>query len=200
MAPSQAMEDYLKAIFRLESDSGAATTSAVASRLGVTGPSASGMIGRLENAGLVHREADHGVTLTDEGRLVALRVVRRHRLIETFLHQVVGVPWHAVHDEAEVPVIQGWVNGGNLPADVELISISTAIDPGRPNYPPEEWLASEGWTAPVITDQSGAVADAFGLSAFPYFVFVNADGTVAGRLTGELAPSDLETIIAGLER
>jgi DtxR family Mn-dependent transcriptional regulator len=99
---SQAMEDYLKAIFRIESDLGSATTSAVAARLGVTGPSVSGMIGRLETAGLVHRQADHGVTLTADGRVAALRVVRRHRLIETFLHKVVGVPWHEVHDEAEV--------------------------------------------------------------------------------------------------
>ena len=104
------------------------------------------------------------------------------------------------HCQAEVPLVQDWVDGGHLPSDVDLISVSTAIDPSRPNYPPEDWLAREGWTAPVITDETGAVADAFGLSAFPYFVFVNADGTVAGRLTGELTTDQLETIIASLER
>jgi DtxR family Mn-dependent transcriptional regulator len=60
------------------------------------------MLHRLEASGMVDRHADHRVTLTDEGRVAALRVVRRHRLIETFLHEVVGVPWHEVHDEAEV--------------------------------------------------------------------------------------------------
>ena len=104
------------------------------------------------------------------------------------------------HCQAEVPVVQAWVDAGNLPDDVELISVSTAIDPNRPNYPPSEWLERENWTAPVIEDESGAVASAYGMTAFPYFVFVNADGTVAGRTTGELPASDLDTIIAGLER
>lgn len=89
-------------MFRLEADAGVVTTSAVAARMGVAGPSAHGMLHRLESAGLVARRSDHTVTLTESGRKVALRVVRRHRLIETFLHTVVGVPWHEVHDEAEV--------------------------------------------------------------------------------------------------
>ena len=104
------------------------------------------------------------------------------------------------HCQAEVPVVQDWIDAGSLPDDVDLISVSTGIDPSRPNYPPDEWLEREGWTSPVIVDESGAVADAYGLSAFPYWVFVNADGTVAGRLTGELRTSDLDTIVAGLER
>jgi cytochrome c biogenesis protein CcmG, thiol:disulfide interchange protein DsbE len=104
------------------------------------------------------------------------------------------------HCQAEAPVVQAWVDAGNLPDDVELISVSTAIDPNRPNYPPREWLEREDWTAPVIEDESGAVANAYGMTAFPYFVFVNADGTVAGRTTGELPTSDLDTIIAGLQR
>ena len=104
------------------------------------------------------------------------------------------------HCQAEVPVVQAWVNGGNLPADVEIVSVSTAIDPNRPNYPPDAWLEREGWTAPVITDEAGTVADAYGLSAFPFWVFVNADGTVAGRLTGELTTAQLDQIIASLER
>lgn len=103
------------------------------------------------------------------------------------------------HCQAEVPVVQDWVNGGGLPQDVQLISVSTAIDPNRPNYPPDAWLEREGWTAPVIVDQSGAVADAYGLSAFPFWVFVNADGTVAGRMSGELTVPQLEQIIGILQ-
>ena len=104
------------------------------------------------------------------------------------------------HCQAEVPVVQSWVNGGNLPADVELVSVSTAIDPNRPNYPPDAWLEGEGWTAPVITDETGTVAGAYGLAAFPFWVFVNADGTVAGRLTGELTTDQLDQIVASLGR
>jgi thiol-disulfide isomerase/thioredoxin len=104
------------------------------------------------------------------------------------------------HCQNEVPLVQSWLDGGGLPADVDLITVSTAIDPGRPNYPPEAWLTGAGWTPPVITDPANTVADAYGLSAFPYWVFVNADGTVAGRLTGELPIADLETIIGGLAR
>jgi hypothetical protein len=104
------------------------------------------------------------------------------------------------HCQREVPLVQGWVDGGGLPADVELVSVSTAIDPNAPNYPPDDWLQREGWTAPVITDSTGSVADAYGLSAFPFWVFVNADGTVAGRLTGELTTDQLDQIVASLER
>jgi cytochrome c biogenesis protein CcmG/thiol:disulfide interchange protein DsbE len=104
------------------------------------------------------------------------------------------------HCQAEVPVVQDWIDSGNLPGDIDLISVSSSIDPNRPNYPPNEWLEREGWTAPVIVDESGTVADAYGLPAFPYWVLVNADGTVAGRLTGELAASDLDRIVDGLQR
>jgi cytochrome c biogenesis protein CcmG/thiol:disulfide interchange protein DsbE len=104
------------------------------------------------------------------------------------------------HCQAEVPVVQDWIDSGNLPGDIDLISVSSSIDPNRPNYPPNEWLEREGWTAPVIVDESGTVANAYGLPAFPYWVFVNADGTVAGRLIGELAASDLDRIVDGLQR
>jgi cytochrome c biogenesis protein CcmG/thiol:disulfide interchange protein DsbE len=104
------------------------------------------------------------------------------------------------HCQAEVPVVQDWIDSGNLPGDIDLISVSSSIDPNRPNYPTNEWLEREGWTAPVIVDESGTVANAYGLPAFPYWVFVNADGTVAGRLIGELAAIDLDRIVDGLQR
>lgn len=104
------------------------------------------------------------------------------------------------HCQAEVPVVQDWLDAGGLPEDVDIISVSTSIDPNRPNYPPADWLAREGWTPPVIVDPSGAVADAYGLSAFPYFVFVHADGTVGARATGEMAIADIEAIVDGLRR
>jgi hypothetical protein len=72
-----------------------------------------------------------------------------------------------------------------MPEDVDLYVVSTSPDPNRQNYPPSEWLAD--WPGPVLVDdESRQVASTFGLTAFPYMVFVYADGTVAARYTGAL--------------
>jgi len=101
---TSAVEDYLKAIHNLAHPAGGSTrevsTSALAGRLGVAAPSASAMLGRLDRAGLTRRQAG-GVILTARGEAVALKVVRRHRLVETLLVQQLGVPWDEVHEEAE---------------------------------------------------------------------------------------------------
>jgi DtxR family transcriptional regulator, Mn-dependent transcriptional regulator len=100
---SSAVEDYAKAIFALQQElQGPVTTTAVAERLGVTAASASGMVRRLHEHGLVEHMPYKGVELTAEGRRVALRVLRHHRLLETYLAESLGVPWDRVHDEAEV--------------------------------------------------------------------------------------------------
>lgn len=99
--PSDAAEDYLKTIFALDSEGEAVTTSAIASRLGVSPPSVSGMVKRLEESDLAARADDRSVHLTPAGTTVALRMVRRHRLLETFLAEVLGVGWDEVHAEAE---------------------------------------------------------------------------------------------------
>jgi DtxR family Mn-dependent transcriptional regulator len=100
---SSAIEDYAKAIYALEHRGGdAVTTNALAERLGVTAASASGMVKRLGELGLVEHEPYHGVSLTDEGRRVALEVMRHHRLLELYLVKSLGVPWDRVHKEAEV--------------------------------------------------------------------------------------------------
>jgi DtxR family transcriptional regulator, Mn-dependent transcriptional regulator len=100
---SVAIEDYAKAIFGLQGEAGGpVSTTAVAERLGVTAASASGMLRRLDELGLVAHRRYHGVELTAEGRRVALRVLRHHRLLETYLAESLGVPWDRVHEEAEV--------------------------------------------------------------------------------------------------
>ena len=100
--PSPAVEDYAKAIYSLErSGGGAVTTSDLASRLGVSAASASGMVRRLGEMGLVEHEPYRGVSLTPAGERVALEVIRHHRLLELLLADL-GVPWDRVHDEAEV--------------------------------------------------------------------------------------------------
>jgi cytochrome c biogenesis protein CcmG, thiol:disulfide interchange protein DsbE len=100
------------------------------------------------------------------------------------------------HCQREVPVVQDWVDGGGLPPGVDLVTVSTAIDPRRPEYPPDEWLAGEGWTAPVLVDADNTAAAAAGLSAYPFFVAVDGDGTVALRASGELTSDELDAIAA----
>lgn len=100
--PSEAMEDYAKAIYALaRREDGAVTTNALAERLGVTAGSASAMIKKLAARGLVEHAPYRGVTLTREGERVALEVLRHHRLLELYLARYLDVPWDRVHDEAE---------------------------------------------------------------------------------------------------
>jgi cytochrome c biogenesis protein CcmG, thiol:disulfide interchange protein DsbE len=97
--------------------------------------------------------------------------------------------------QREVPVVQGMQDAGQWPGDVDLVTVSTAIEATQPNYPPEAWLEREGWTAPTIADPDRAVADAYGLTAFPFWVAVDADGTVVARTTGELGTPQIEQLI-----
>jgi DtxR family Mn-dependent transcriptional regulator len=95
------VEDYLKVIYDVERQSGAAATNDIAQRLSVAPASVSGMIRRLAEQGLVSHEPYRGVRLTDSGRRAALRTLRRHRVIESYLTQALGYAWDRVHDEAE---------------------------------------------------------------------------------------------------
>lgn len=95
------VEDYLKAIYELETRNGAAGTNEIAAALRIAAPSVSGMIRRLSSQGLITHEPYKGVQLTREGRRAALKTIRRHRVIESYLTQALGYPWDRVHDEAE---------------------------------------------------------------------------------------------------
>lgn len=97
---TRSAEDYLKAILALSGDAPASTTH-IAQRLDLSPASVSGMIRRLSEQGLLEHEPYRGVLLTDAGRREALRMVRRHRLIETYLVARLGFAWDDVHDEAE---------------------------------------------------------------------------------------------------
>ncbi len=97
---SSSVGDYVKAIWDL-GGTGAASTKEVAVRLSVSPASVSNMFVRLQEMGLVRHERYHGASLTDSGRVEALRLVRRHRLIETFLLEHLGYHRQEVHDEAE---------------------------------------------------------------------------------------------------
>ena len=100
--PSEAIEDYAKAIYSLaHQGDGTVTTNALAERLGVTPASVSAMVKKLDERGLVRHVRYKGVALTPAGERIALEVMRHHRLLETYLAEHLGVPWDRVHEEAE---------------------------------------------------------------------------------------------------
>ena len=96
---SSAMEDYLKALLDLGREN--VKTQPLADALGVSAASVTGMLKKLSALNLVDHEPYKGATLTEAGAKVALETVRHHRLLETYLAEALGYPWHEVHDEAE---------------------------------------------------------------------------------------------------
>jgi DtxR family Mn-dependent transcriptional regulator len=98
---TRSVEDYLKAIYQLSPEGRPAATSEIAHLLALSPPSVTGMVKRLSEHGLLEHIPYRGVQLTDEGRRAALRMVRRHRLLETYLVEFLGYTWDTVHPEAE---------------------------------------------------------------------------------------------------
>jgi DtxR family Mn-dependent transcriptional regulator len=98
---SRSVEDYLKAIYSLSEGDGAVSTSAIADALQVQPASVTGMIKRLAEAGYLEHIPYRGVELTAHGSREALRILRRHRILETYLTERLGYPWEDVHREAE---------------------------------------------------------------------------------------------------
>jgi len=98
---SQAMQDYLKAIYKLQEQAELAPTSALADSLGVAPASVTNMCKKLAELNLVEYEPYQGVKFTPAGKKVALEIVRHHRLIELYLAEALKVPWDRVHEEAE---------------------------------------------------------------------------------------------------
>jgi DtxR family Mn-dependent transcriptional regulator len=139
------VQDYTKAVYALEARRGEpVSTNQLAERLGVTAGSVSGMVRKLAELGLVEHEPYRGVRLTDQGRRVALEVLRHHRLIELFLAEELGMSWDRVHDEAEVLEHV-------LSEDLErLISArlgEPSVDPHGDPIPTPELDIDEGQTA-----------------------------------------------------
>jgi DtxR family transcriptional regulator, Mn-dependent transcriptional regulator len=96
-----AVEDYAKAIYRLQERDGRVSTAALAARVAVTAGSVSAMLHRMDELGYVRHVRYQGVQLTESGRRLALAVLRRHRLLELFLVRALGLSWDRVHEEAE---------------------------------------------------------------------------------------------------
>lgn len=105
------------------------------------------------------------------------------------------------HCRAEVPRIQDEIDAAGLPADVDVVAVATSIAEDRDNYPPADWLRREHWTVPTMVDDgANTAARAYGLSAFPFFVVVDAEGRVVERRSGELSPGDFDQMLADARR
>jgi thiol-disulfide isomerase/thioredoxin len=103
------------------------------------------------------------------------------------------------HCQAEVPVLVDYLASTGMPEGVRLVALSTSIDAARPNYPPSAWLEREGWTAPtMVDDATSSGLAALGMTSFPGFVFVDADGTVVQRYTGEMPIETFDQVVRSL--
>jgi thiol-disulfide isomerase/thioredoxin len=105
------------------------------------------------------------------------------------------------HCQAAVPRVAAWLDATGGVEGVDLYAVATSMNSAQDNYPPSEWLEREGLDLPVIRDdQENSVLIAYGAGGFPYWVFTNADGTVALRTSGELGSDQLENILTTLEQ
>jgi DtxR family transcriptional regulator, Mn-dependent transcriptional regulator len=99
---STAVQDYLKNIYLIAAAGDEVTTSAIAERLGVSAPSVTAMVKKLAERKLVQYTPYREIRLTSRGQALAVELVRHHRLLEAYLHDVLGLSWDEVHEEAEV--------------------------------------------------------------------------------------------------
>jgi DtxR family Mn-dependent transcriptional regulator len=152
--PSEAIQNYAKAIYALEQRGGrAVTNNALAERLQVTPASASSMVKKLDELGLVRHVPYKGMKLTASGRRVALEVLRHHRLLELYLAESLGVPWDRVHDEAEV---LEHVLSEELEALIADKLGNPTRDPHGDPIPSAELEIEEGLTECLATLEPGA--------------------------------------------
>jgi len=122
-------------------------------------------------------------------------VVRGHRTPGLVVLEF-GTDW-CPHCQAEVPRIVALAKAGKVA--VPIVGVATGTDPSAPNYPPSAWLQREGWPYPVLVDtKTETAARAYGLPGYPFLVFVDAQGQVVGRLSGEVEPTDLTKLFDAL--
>ncbi len=109
---------------------------------------------------------------------------------------IMAVAHWCPHCQAEVPRIQQWLDQNGMPSDVQLTTVATANTDARPNFPAGPWLRKEGWSVPtLIDDKNNDAGAALGVSGFPYFVVVGADGKVVFRTSGELSIQQWEALL-----
>ncbi|MCU1355703.1 MAG: Redoxin [Acidimicrobiales bacterium] len=100
------------------------------------------------------------------------------------------------HCQREVPLIAAHLKKVPLPSDVELLTVSTGVQPTADNYPPKAWLEREHWPARTLADTSdNADARAYGLTSYPYFVVADSKGRVIYRTSGEITTDQFDALV-----
>lgn len=104
------------------------------------------------------------------------------------------------HCQREVPRLVDWFGGG-VPGGASIQAVATSISADRPNYPPSSWLTREHWTFPTLVDDADSTAaQAYGLTAFPYFVGIDANGKVVARQSGELDRDGVDALLSAVTK
>ncbi len=112
---------------------------------------------------------------------------------------VIFVAHWCPHCQAEVPLIQTWIDEGNQPKNVDFYAVSTSVKRDQPNYPPSKWVIKEGFSPQVMLDNpAGSAAQAYGLPGFPYFVMMDSAGKVVQRASGEVPIDQFGTLVTAL--
>jgi thiol-disulfide isomerase/thioredoxin len=103
------------------------------------------------------------------------------------------------HCQAEVPRVTEWLNETGGIEGVDIVSVSSAIDERKTNYPPSSWLERENWPVPIILDDANSsILRAYGNGGFPYWVFLDGEGRVVARTAGQLETPQLEALLIAL--
>jgi DtxR family transcriptional regulator, Mn-dependent transcriptional regulator len=178
--PSSSVGDYLKAIWELAGRD-AASTKEVAERLSISSASVSNMFVRLQEMGLAEYERYHGASLTQAGREEALRLLRRHRLIETFLLEHLGYSWDEVHQEAER--LEHAVSDAFTERLAEFLG-HPAYDPHGDPIPAADGTLEPDDSFPLAAATPGQRIRVFrvGPEDVPTLTFLEESGLVPGRL------------------
>jgi len=101
--------------------------------------------------------------------------------------------------QVEVKEIQDWIEDGGDMGSVKMFSILTSINSSQPNYPPDKWLNSEGWSFQSFTDNElNGVAQHFGIRGFPFWVLIDSNGDIVTRLSGSYTKDQFEIILSNL--
>jgi DtxR family Mn-dependent transcriptional regulator len=159
----ESTEEYLEAIYRLEREGPGVTTSSLASEIGVAPASVSGMLKKLAGEGYIEHQARGEAKLTRKGLEVGVRVLRRHRIAECFLTQILGMEWDEVHSEAcmlehaisarvEERLLAVLGNPKNCPHG-HPIPPADLSDPERPGIPLAQLEAGEGALVHGVTEE-----------------------------------------------
>jgi thiol-disulfide isomerase/thioredoxin len=138
----------------------------------------------------VGRVAPTFSTVNPQGEPVSLTHDGKAKLVGFFAH------W-CPHCQAELPRVADWLAENSLPNNVEIVVVSSAVDPGRANYPPSAWFDREAWPLNVSVDSvNSGIAEAYGLSAYPFWVVIDGNGHVLARTADELTTAQFADLVA----